>query len=91
MRLYAGRFPHYQGRMQNEALLTDIAAFCETHGLTEAKFGVLAVKDWKLVRDLRGEGRRAPRRIWPETERAIRSFMATYRPDREERSSAEAA
>jgi len=48
--------------------------------MSEAKFGVLALKDWKFVRDLRGEKREKPRRIWPETEREVRRFMATYRP-----------
>jgi hypothetical protein len=67
--------------MQHEALLNDIVAFCGTHGLSEAKFGALAVNDWKLIRDLRGEKRSAPRRLWPETEREIRSFMATYKSE----------
>lgn len=67
--------------MTDHPLLTDIEAFCEAQGLSEAKFGVLALKDWKFVRDLRGEKRKAPRRIWPETEREVRRFMATYRPE----------
>ena len=66
--------------MTDHPLLADIEAFCRTHDLTEAKFGVLALKDWKFVRDLRGEKRSKPRRVWPETEREVRQFMATYRP-----------
>jgi hypothetical protein len=67
--------------MSDHPLLADIEAFCRTHGMSEASFGVKALKDWKFVRDLRGEKRDRPRRIWPETEREVRRFMATYRPD----------
>lgn len=67
--------------MSDHPLLADIEAFIETHDISEAKFGVLALNDWKFVRDLRGEKRGKPRRIWPETERDVRRFMATYRPD----------
>lgn len=70
--------------MSDHPLLTDIEAFCETHEMTEAKFGVLALKDWKFVRDLRGEDRGAPRRLWPETEAKVRRFMATYRSEPKE-------
>jgi hypothetical protein len=41
----------------------------------------LAVGDWKFVKDLRGEGRERPRRVWPETEQKVRHFMTTYRPE----------
>lgn len=66
--------------MQNEALLRDIEAFCDANSMSEAKFGLLAVNDWRLVRDLRGVNRSRPRRVWPETEREIRSFIASYGP-----------
>jgi hypothetical protein len=61
-------------------LADDIAAFIETHELSESQFGVLALKDKNFVRDLRGEGRSRHRRVWPETEQTVRRFMATYRP-----------
>lgn len=64
-----------------DPLLTEIEAFCEAHGLSEAKFGVLALKDWKFVRELRGENRAKPRRIWPTTADEVRKFMVTYRPE----------
>jgi hypothetical protein len=60
-------------------LIEDIEFFCRTHGMSESTFGRLALKDWKFVRDLRGQGRKRPRRIWPETERTVRHFMATYK------------
>lgn len=62
-------------------LIHDIAAFCETHGLSDSQFGVLALNDKNLVPDLRGEGRTRPRRLWPETEAKVRRAMATYRPE----------
>ena len=66
--------------MQHHPILSDIEAFLEAHGMAESTFGRKAVGDWKFVRELRGlEGKR-PRRVWPETEAAVRRFMATYRP-----------
>ena len=62
-------------------LIDDIAAFIETHSLSESQFGVLSLKDKNFVRDLRGEGRARPRRVWPETEAQVRAFMARYRPE----------
>lgn len=59
-------------------LLRDIDTFCAEHDLTPAKFGVLAVNDWRFVNDLRGVNRARPRRVWPETEDVIRSFMKAY-------------
>jgi hypothetical protein len=62
-------------------LLEDIDAFLDTHKLADSQFGVLAVNDKNLVPDLRGERGKRPRRLWPETEAAVRRFMATYRPE----------
>lgn len=62
-------------------LFQDIEAFCETHKLKESQFGVLALNDKNLLADLRGEGDKRPRRLWPETEAKVRRFMATYRPE----------
>lgn len=71
--------------MDQHQLLTEIENFCATHEMSEAKFGVLALKDWKFVRDLRGEGRAKPRRIWPETAEQVRRFISTYKPMQPER------
>jgi hypothetical protein len=62
-------------------LLFDIAAFITANDLRESQFGILALNDKNFVRDLKGEGRSRPRRIWPETEKQVRDFMASYKPD----------
>ena len=69
----------YLGAM-TEQLLSDIDAFRQAHRMGESTFGRKAVNDWRFVRDLRGGNREKPRRVWPETERAVRTFMATYNP-----------
>jgi hypothetical protein len=56
-------------------ILSEIQAFCETHGLTESQFGRLSNNDTWLIKDVR-EGRELRRR----TIAKIRTFMATYRP-----------
>ncbi|WP_367347555.1 hypothetical protein [Sphingobium yanoikuyae] len=58
-----------------DTILSDIEAFLDAQELGAATFGDLAMKDRHLVRQLRNG-----RRLWPETERKIRHFMATYRP-----------
>lgn len=65
-------------------LLDDIDAFIATHGLSESQFGVSALNDKNLVPDLRGDKGKRPRRLWPETEAAVRRFMATYRAEPKE-------
>jgi hypothetical protein len=67
---------------KHEHLLADIKSFCDAHALSPAQFGVLAVNDWKLINGLLGVNRAAPRRLWPETERSIRAFMAGYSGNR---------
>jgi hypothetical protein len=64
----------------NQQLLVEIEAFCCEHAMSEAKFGRLALKDWKFVQQIRGDGRKKPRRVWPETMNEVRKFMVTYRP-----------
>lgn len=54
-------------------LLTDIHRFCEAHGLAPTRFGELALNDKPFVAQLENG-----RRLWPETEAKVRSFMATY-------------
>lgn len=67
--------------MDKHPLLTEITDFCQTHQMAESTFGRLALGDWKLVKELRGEGRGGrPRRLWPETEQQIRDFMTGYEP-----------
>lgn len=61
-------------------LLDDIATFCSTHKLSERQFGELVAKDKNLVPQLRGDGGKRPRRLWPETEAKIRHGMAAYKP-----------
>ncbi len=56
-------------------LLTDIDAFLRVHKLSDSAFGRQALNDWKLIRQLR-----AGRRLWPDTEGRVRTFMASYRP-----------
>lgn len=64
-------------------LLSEIEVFIAAHGLAETTFGQRAMGDKHLVKQLRGEGRTRPRRVWPETEAKVRQFMLTYAPDRE--------
>ena len=59
-------------------ILSDIEAFLTSHGVSATRFGDLAMEDRHLVRQLR-QGRR----LWPETEAKVRTFMATYRPKQE--------
>lgn len=66
--------------MASHPLIADIEAFIKTHEISEAKFGTLALGDWRFIRDLRGSPEKAARRVWPETEGKVRRFMATYRP-----------
>jgi lysine/ornithine N-monooxygenase len=61
-----------------EALTSEIELFMEAHGLSATKFGLLALNDRHLVKQLR-----KGRRLWPETADKVRQFMVTYRPERE--------
>ncbi len=63
-------------------LLADITAFCATHDLKEHQFGVLALNDKNFIPQVRGDGDKRPRRVWPETEAKVRNFMATYKAER---------
>jgi hypothetical protein len=65
-------------------LLNDIEAFLETHDMSPTMFGELALNDRHFVKQVRGEYRSRPkRRVWPETEAKVRTFMVTYRPQEE--------
>lgn len=61
-------------------LLDDIATFCTAHGMSDRQFGELVLNDKNLIPQLRGEGGKRPRRLWPETEAKVRSKMSAYRP-----------
>lgn len=56
-----------------EQLLSDIEAFCATHGLAETRFGELAMGDKPFVKQLR-DGRD----IRVSTVHKLRAFMASY-------------
>lgn len=56
-------------------LLELIEAFCSKHELSDSQFGVQAVNDKNLIRDLR-----TGRRLWPETEDKVRGFMREFQP-----------
>lgn len=64
-------------------LLSDIEAFIAEHGIAESTFGRDALGDWRLIAELRGDGGRKPRRLWPETEVKIRRFMEAYAAENE--------
>lgn len=61
--------------MTTHPLLSDIDAFLRIHKLSESAFGRHAVNDWKLIRQLK-----SGRRLWPDTEARVRTFMITYQP-----------
>lgn len=66
--------------MEQHPILGEISAFIRVHEMAESTFGREAAGDWKLIKELRGEGRSRPRRLWPETEAKVRKFMASYTP-----------
>lgn len=53
-----------------DALLRDIAQFCQLSGMAETTFGREAVRDGKFVQRVRSGGR-----FWPETEVKARAYM----------------
>lgn len=56
-------------------LLTEINEFLSEHALSETAFGVMAVNDGHLIRDLRARVDFRASRI-----DRVRNFMANYRP-----------
>lgn len=63
-------------------LLSDIEAFLNETGMTEASF-CRATGNGRLFERLRTVGKRGKAgRLWPETERQIRDFMAIERAKR---------
>ena len=67
----------------SETLLSEIEAFMADTGLSAHRVGILAANNGRLVDRLR-EGRR----VWPETEQAVRSAL---RRERQRRSQPEGA
>lgn len=62
-----------------EHLLSEIEEFLRETGISEYRFGFLAVRNGRLVERLR-----AGRRIWPETEAEVREFISEARAKRAE-------
>ena len=60
----------------NERLLSEIDKFLAASGLSGYRFGLLAVKNGRLVERLRAGGR-----VWPETEAQIRAFIISRSRD----------
>ena len=56
-------------------LRSEVDRFLDAAGMSPVTFGRKALRDPHFVRQLR-EGRR----VWPETEAKVRTFMAEYRP-----------
>jgi hypothetical protein len=56
-----------------DKLLSDIEAFLGSHNFSPTRFGDEALGDRHFVRQLR-----AGRRVWPETEDKVRTFMADH-------------
>ena len=61
-------------------LLSEIEKFLAETGMGEHRFGLLAANNGRLVERLRSPRRNGrPARVWPETERQVRDFMAARR------------
>lgn len=67
--------------MATHPILAEIEKFCATHQMAESTFGRLAVGDWRFIKELRGEGRERPRRLWDDTAQRVRDFMVSYKPE----------
>lgn len=57
--------------MASKTLIQEIKAFLSQTGMSAYRFGFLAARNGRLVERLERGGR-----VWPETEEAVRSFMA---------------
>jgi len=66
-------------------LIREIDAFLAEFGISEYHFGFLAAKNGRLVERLRANGR-----IWPDTEKNVRDFIAAERQRRRERARSKA-
>lgn len=59
----------------HKALLSEIDRFLGETGMSEYQFGIASVSNGRLVERLR-----AGRRVWPETEARVLSFINEGRP-----------
>jgi hypothetical protein len=59
--------------MANHSILAEVEGFLKRNSMAASAFGRSAVNDWRFVRDIR-----AGRRVWPETEQRVRTFMRQY-------------
>ncbi|MBW6524450.1 hypothetical protein KZ810_13155 [Sphingomonas sp. RHCKR47] len=64
-------------------ILSDVEAFLKATGMAATRFGDKAMGDRHLVRQLRGG-----RRLWPETEKKVRDFMADHSASANEQAAA---
>ena len=62
------------GRPMQQSLITEIEGFLADAGMSPFRFGLLAVRNGRLVERLR-----CGRRVWPETESKVRGFIAEQR------------
>ena len=58
-----------------QPLVRAVEAFLDRTSMSPVTFGREAMNDPHFVRDLR-----KGRRVWPETDEKVRSFMSTYQP-----------
>jgi len=67
-------------RRMQPTLLDDILSFLTETKIGEYRFGLLAVRNGRLLEQLRKTRKNgSPARVWPETEAKIREFIATER------------
>lgn len=59
-------------------LLDEIEAFMAETGIGAFRFGIKAIRNGRLVERLRSGGR-----VWPETEKEIRLYMANARSEKQ--------
>ena len=62
----------------NTNLLQEIEAFMAETGIGAFRFGIKAIRNGRLVERLRSGGR-----VWPETEKEIRLYMANARSEKQ--------
>lgn len=70
----------------SNSLLSEIDKFLAETGMGQYRFGIKAAKNGRLVERLRaGTTKKNGKPVWvrPETEKAIRDFMAAYRNEKQ--------
>lgn len=66
-----------------QPLLKDVLDFLSETGMGEYRFGLLSVRNGRLLDQLRKVRKNGePTRVWPETEAKIRAFMLAERRSR---------